>query len=221
MHVSSQEMLLRLLVALLLSGAVGLQRSFTGKAAGMRTHVLVGVGAAIFTLVSVQAFAGGSGSPDRVAAQIVSGIGFIAGGVILKERGAIHGLTTAAGLWAVASLGMAAGAGLYLLGVAGAVVVLLTLIALRYVELELPRRQLRTWELQTTLPGDRELVALEASLAAQHVRHSLREMRHAETIRAVYMLQIPRDQHPTSLNRLLFDAGASTITWRADGDLEA
>jgi putative Mg2+ transporter-C (MgtC) family protein len=219
MHLATSEILLRLLVALVLSGAVGLQRSITGKVAGMRTHVLVGVGAAIFTLVSAEAFA--SGSPDRIAAQIVTGVGFIAGGVILKERGAVHGLTTAAGLWAVASLGMAAGAGLYVLSVAGAAAVLMTFIVLRYVELGLPRRRLKTWELRITLRADRGPAALESTLAAQLPYHQLQELRRTDTTCVVYKVRLPHDRDPDALTQALLDAGASTITWATDGDLEA
>jgi putative Mg2+ transporter-C (MgtC) family protein len=221
MHLATSEILLRLLVALVLSGAVGLQRAVTGKVAGIRTHVLVGVGAAIFTLVSIEAFSVRGGSPDRIAAQIVTGIGFIAGGVILKERGTIRGLTTAAGLWAVASLGMAAGAGLFFLSAVGAAVVLATLIGLRYVELGLPRRQLTIWQLRVTLPGERGPAALESALAAQHARHWLQELCRADTIGVVYKVELPHDQNPDTLTQALIDAGASTITWSTEGDLEA
>src|SRR5437764_4635544 len=145
--ISTQEIIVRLLVALGLSGVVGLQRALTGKAAGMRTHILVGVGAALFTLVSGYAFHTTASNADRIAAQIVSGIGFIGGGAILKDRGAIKGLTTAAGLWSAAALGMAAGAGLYFMGVATAVIILLTLVVLRRVELRLPRRSRERWSI--------------------------------------------------------------------------
>src|SRR5581483_1708521 len=143
--ITTQEIAIRLLAACLFCGAVGLQRALTGKAAGMRTHILVGVGSALFTLISGYAFHTTASNADRIAAQIVSGIGFIGGGAILKERGAIKGLTTAAGLWAAAALGMAAGAGLYVMGAAGAVIILLTLVALRRVELRFPRRALEVW----------------------------------------------------------------------------
>jgi len=148
---SWQEVLLRLLAALLFCGAVGVQRYFAGKAAGVRTHILVGLGAAIFTLVSGYAFHTTASNADRIAAQIVSGIGFIGGGAILKEGGAIKGLTTAAGLWAVASLGMAAGAGLYTIGALGMAVMLLTLALLRHVEYYIPRRIAELWSIEVTL----------------------------------------------------------------------
>jgi putative Mg2+ transporter-C (MgtC) family protein len=83
--ISTSEVVIRLLVALLFCGAVGVQRCLAGKAAGVRTHVLVGMGAAIFTLISGYAFHTTPANADRIAAQVVSGIGFIGGGAILKE----------------------------------------------------------------------------------------------------------------------------------------
>ena len=115
------DTLLRLAVAALLGGAIGLERELDEKAAGLRTHMLVASGAALFTLVSAYGFAGilgQSGShvlvrldPSRIAAQIVTGIGFLGAGVIFRQGFTIRGLTTAASLWLVAAIGMAAGAG--------------------------------------------------------------------------------------------------------------
>jgi len=122
-----QEVLLRLGLALVFCGTVGVERFLAGKAAGVRTHILVGMGAALFTLISGYAFHTTAANADRIAAQVVSGIGFIGGGAILKEGASIRGLTTAAGLWAVAALGMAAGAGLYSIGALGTAVILVTL----------------------------------------------------------------------------------------------
>jgi putative Mg2+ transporter-C (MgtC) family protein len=95
--------------------------------AGFRTHALVGLGAAIFTVVSAFAFPGPLSDPTRIAAQIVTGVGFLGGGAILHYRGSVKGLTTAASLWAVAAVGMAAGAGLYVIAVGGAVMVIVAL----------------------------------------------------------------------------------------------
>jgi len=99
------------MAALLFCGGVGLERYLAGKAAGLRTHVLVGMGAALFTLISGYAFGTTASNADRIAAQVVSGIGFIGGGAILRDRGEIHGLTTAAGIWATAAVGIAVGVG--------------------------------------------------------------------------------------------------------------
>jgi len=109
-----------LLIALLLSTGIGLERELRQKSAGMRTHTLVGVGSALFTLVSKCGFTDVLGhsislDPARVAAQVVTGIGFIGGGLIFVHRGAVTGLTTAAAVWLTAAVGMAAGAGLPLL----------------------------------------------------------------------------------------------------------
>ncbi|MFC6932417.1 MgtC/SapB family protein [Actinomadura yumaensis] len=112
-----------LLLALVLSAAIGLERGLRNKSAGLRTHTLVGVGAALFMLVSKYGFDNVPGQnvafdPSRVAAQIVSGIGFIGGGLIFVRRDAVRGLTTAAVVWVTAAVGMAAGGGLPVLAVA-------------------------------------------------------------------------------------------------------
>jgi putative Mg2+ transporter-C (MgtC) family protein len=128
------EPLLRLTAALVLGAAIGWEREVERMPAGFRTHALVALGAAIFTVVSALAFAGPQTDPTRIAAQIVTGIGFLGGGAILHYQGSVRGLTTAASLWSVAAIGMAAGAGLYLLAVGGTILVLVTLVLLERVE---------------------------------------------------------------------------------------
>lgn len=115
-------MLVRLLMAALLGSFVGYERERTGKPAGLRTHGMVGLGAALFTVVSLQGFGLGSDS-SRVAAMIVSGIGFIGAGAILHERGGVQGLTTAASLWATAAIGMAVGVGMFSMSIATTILV--------------------------------------------------------------------------------------------------
>jgi len=136
------EVLLRLFVAAALGGAVGLERELRERQAGLRTHLVVAVGAALFTLVSAYGFRsfGGSVDPSRIAAQIVSGIGFLGAGAIIRQGLSVRGLTTAASLWLVAAIGMASGAGYWegaLIATAGA---LLTLGPLRVVAFRLLRR---------------------------------------------------------------------------------
>lgn len=104
------DLLFALIAAVFLGGAVGLEREIHGKAAGLRTNILICVGATLFTQLSIS-LAGTSGDPSRVAAQIVTGVGFIGAGTILRERGALTGLTSAATIWLVAAIGMAIGAG--------------------------------------------------------------------------------------------------------------
>jgi len=122
------EMVLRLLLAAALGASIGYQRERAGKPAGLRTHVLISVGAALFTIASLYAF-GAAADPARVAAGIVAGIGFLgAGAIIRRDEGLVAGLTTAATIWAVAGIGLAAGAGLYLISVVTAAIALITLL---------------------------------------------------------------------------------------------
>ena len=122
------EMVLRLLLAAALGAAIGYQRERAGKTAGLRTHILICAGAALFTIGSLYGF-GGAADPARVAAGVVAGIGFLGAGAILHRQGGIvEGLTTAATIWAVAAIGLAAGAGLYIISAVTAVVVLIVLL---------------------------------------------------------------------------------------------
>ena len=132
-------MLGRLLLAALCSGLIGYERETAQKSAGLRTHTLVGVGAAVFSIASIIGFEG----PDesRVAAQIVTGIGFLGAGPIFRDGALVTGLTTAAGLWVAASIGMAAGSGTYWLAAIGTIVTLATLYGLRAVDAAIRRRK--------------------------------------------------------------------------------
>jgi putative Mg2+ transporter-C (MgtC) family protein len=135
------ELALRLTVGLALGAIIGFERELHRQPAGFRTHSLVALGAALFTIISAYGFAGGATDPGRIAAQVVSGIGFIGAGTVLQYRGHIRGLTTAASLWAVAAIGMATGAGLYVLAVVGTLLILVVLALLDRVE-ALARRRL-------------------------------------------------------------------------------
>jgi putative Mg2+ transporter-C (MgtC) family protein len=135
LNISDGELLLRLGLTVALCGAIGLERETRGQVAGLRTHILVGLGAALFTLVSAYAFdAGDPGvtvDPTRIAAQIVTGIGFLGAGAIIRQGLSVRGLTTAATLWVVAAIGMAAGAGYYGAAVLATALVLVSLWPLR------------------------------------------------------------------------------------------
>ena len=120
------EMILRLLLATALGAIVGYQRERANKPAGLRTHTLICVGAALFTLASIYGF--GEADPARIAAGIVAGIGFLGAGAIIRTREHLVGLTTAATIWSVAAIGLAAGAGLYILSAITTAVVLIILL---------------------------------------------------------------------------------------------
>jgi putative Mg2+ transporter-C (MgtC) family protein len=121
------EMVLRLLLAKFLGAVVGFQREYSGKEAGLRTNILICLGSALFTVLSIYAFPGSD--PSRIAAGIATGIGFIGAGVILHRLGGeVVGLTSAATIWAVAAIGMAAGAGMYYIAPAATILVTITLL---------------------------------------------------------------------------------------------
>jgi putative Mg2+ transporter-C (MgtC) family protein len=135
------ELAMRLAAGLVLGAVIGFERELHHQPAGFRTHSLVALGAALFTIVSAYAFVGPTVDPTRIAAQIVSGIGFIGAGTILQHRGSVRGLTTAASLWAVAAIGTAAGAGLLVMAVVGTALILVVLALLDRFE-EFARRRL-------------------------------------------------------------------------------
>jgi len=121
------EIVLRLLLATFLGAVIGFQREMSGKEAGLRTNMLISLGSALFTVLSIYAFSGSD--PSRIAASIATGIGFIGAGVILHQGGGeVIGLTSAATIWAVAAIGMAAGAGMYYIAPAATVLVTVTLM---------------------------------------------------------------------------------------------
>src|SRR3954447_8172381 len=133
---SEAQLVLRLLLAAGLTGALGIERELTEQPAGVRTHMLVGMGAALFAIVSAYGFAAlsptpGSAAafdPTRIAAQIVVGIGFLGAGVIVKSGGSVRGLTTAASFWITAAIGTAAGFGMILIALATTVITLVALV---------------------------------------------------------------------------------------------
>ena len=151
------DLALRLTVGLVLGAIIGFERELHRQPAGFRTHSLVSLGAALFTVVSAFGFSGDLADPTRIAAQIVSGIGFIGAGTILQYRGHIRGLTTAASLWSVAAIGTAAGAGLYVVAVVGTLLILVILSLLDNLE-RFARRRLNlppdSYELPEREPDD-------------------------------------------------------------------
>ena len=122
----AQEDLIRLGVSLVIGGLIGAEREYHGKSAGLRTMIMICVGSALFTMVSGRV--GGSG--DRIAANIVNGIGFLGAGIIFRENNRVKGLTTAATVWAVSALGMCVGAGHYDIALVGFVFILGSLLLL-------------------------------------------------------------------------------------------
>jgi putative Mg2+ transporter-C (MgtC) family protein len=138
--ISNQQIVLRLVASAALGSMVGLERSRREWAPGLRTHMLVCLGACLFMIVSAFGFGDVLGTanvvldPSRIAAQVVSGIGFLGAGAIIMRREMVHGLTTAAGIWAVAAVGLAVGAGLFLAAVVATALMLAILFAMKPLE---------------------------------------------------------------------------------------
>jgi putative Mg2+ transporter-C (MgtC) family protein len=130
---SDLELIQRLLLAGAIGGLLGAERELRRKSAGFRTNILIALGAAIFTIGSLT-LAPGIGDPTRIAAQIVTGIGFLGAGAILRNRDGVHGLTTAATVWVNAALGVAAGGGQFHLAIIGGAIVLAVLLVLGPIE---------------------------------------------------------------------------------------
>ena len=146
--VPNWELILRLLLALGLGAALGVERESRNKNAGTRTHALVALGAALFTVSGVFLGPGALTDRSRIAAQVVSGIGFIGGGAILRSGLTVTGITTAASLWVAASFGVAAGVGLYWVAAAGGLFTFVTILGLgRIADLVLRRRGLMSLEM--------------------------------------------------------------------------
>ena len=144
----------RLVVAMVLGGIVGLEREYRAKDAGFRTHFLVALGSALFTLISMYGFAEGVRETSRVAAQAVSGIGFLGAGIIVLQRNVIRGLTTAAGLWVTAAIGMACGVGKFYMA---ALVTVLMLVGLELLSHFIPHVGASSVHLSFSSPSRKEI----------------------------------------------------------------
>jgi len=178
---SPTDVIIRLLVAALLGSLIGLERERRHWTAGLRTHMLVCVGAALFMIVSAYGFADALKNPNvvldpsRVAAQVVSGIGFLGAGTILLRREVIRGLTTAASLWTVAAIGLASGGGLYFAAVSATVLILVILMGLKPLERRfvVRREQLRSLlvlvDSRITSPVDVEAALVKCGVWVQHI----------------------------------------------------
>lgn len=135
---TQSELIKRLLLAGAIGGLLGAEREMRRKPAGFRTNILIGLGCAVFTIVSMSI---SSANPDRIAAQIVTGVGFLGAGAIMREQGGgVHGITTAATAWVNAALGTAAGAGQYTLALIGGVITLAVLAILGPIEASIEKK---------------------------------------------------------------------------------
>ena len=203
------EVLVRVVLAGVLGGAIGAEREIREREAGLRTHMLVAVGAALFTIVSAYAWAdfqfstreGITFDPTRIAAQVVTGIGFLGAGAIIRQGLSIRGLTTAASLWVVAAIGMASGAGYYSAAVITTVLVLVSLWPLRIVAFRLFER---------IRPGE---LRLEVELRANEAPSVLLDALEGQNVAVrAFELEDARDRRRVVLEVRLAEARPEAVT---------
>lgn len=168
------EMALKLILSCVLGGLIGLERGWRGKPAGMRTLILICFGSTLITIVSYEMVKSGQeilGDPARLAANIITGIGFLGAGTILQSRGGVHGLTTAATLWVTAALGISIGAGFYLLSAGSTLFILLVLTVFKRIEDEMEAKEtLYSLSLRSTYPLENETILSKFQIANAHVQ---------------------------------------------------
>ncbi|HSG81788.1 MAG TPA: MgtC/SapB family protein [Gemmatimonadota bacterium] len=210
------DLLGRLALATLLGGVIGLEREIHGKPAGLRTNILICVGAALLMELSRSTAAAavvGPADPGRIAAQVVSGIGFIGAGTILVLRGSVVGLTTAATLWVVAAIGLAVGARAYVPAVGTTTLVVVTLILLGRIESYLSVRR-RSSDLEVTTDPNPEVLEMIVGHLREHglsVRPEKVE-KQRERFRASYVVVGPTRKRDAALHKLAVMAGVRRIT---------
>ena len=171
--ISESIMILRIMISAILSGLIGFERERHGRAAGLRTHILVGIGATLVTLASINVALIYKddlvADPSRIAAAIITGIGFLGAGTIMRFRASVRGLTTAASLWAVAGLGLAVGLGMYLATIFTTAIMLASLFYLSKLERSFIRRDWYKVLSIETLGGPTQLEEIRSTLSDYNV----------------------------------------------------
>lgn len=195
---------LPILFSVLVGGIIGIEREYQLKSAGLRTMILVTLGACIFTMLSMNL--GETGSPDRIAANIITGIGFVGAGVIFKEENRVSGLTTAVTIWICAALGMTIGAGYYQEATIGSVVVFLLLIMFKYIQNIIDRISTR-YTYQITLPYEDGVMEKYEDLFKENHLKSIRwkQVRNGEKYTIIWRVQGAAKNHEICSKILLND----------------
>ncbi len=202
------EDIVRLFLSLALGGLIGSERELRDKAAGFRTLMFICAGSTLFTIFSARLAQSSGADPTRIAAQIVSGMGFLGAGVILRERGEIHGLTTAATIWLTAALGMGVGGGQFLFSTLATAVILLALFVFPALEGLMNRiSQVRTY--QVTTPASQETYnALCSRLRVHRLRIiSEHRARHGESMVCTWTVSGRQKDHEAMIRELFEDMG--------------
>jgi putative Mg2+ transporter-C (MgtC) family protein len=217
----SQEVA-RLLLAAVLGGLIGFERQIKRRPAGLRTNMLICFGAALFTLLSGELASAFGGDKTRIASQIIPGIGFIGAGSILRDRGSVTGLTTAATIFAVASVGMACGGGMYLLAIVSTVLIVLCLVVLGSLETQFNLKAvLMHYSIVSDHPTDEMLEQVNAVLDEREKQmQGMRISRLDGKKKVLFSVEGTNSEHKELLERLRHYTGIDDITSSPERDVE-
>lgn len=206
------EILLRFLLASLWGGIVGIEREYRSKSAGFRTMTLISIGACFFTVMSLGI--GNPSSPDRIASNIVTGIGFLGAGVIFRGENQVSGITTAATIWAVAAVGMGIGAGYYLPAAFACIFILIILALLPYVETRIDRiNQTRRYIITTPFSVDM-INGIEQQFRQAHLKYKLtRQIKANDTLTLYWTVHGSALRHQQLIDGLLRDPGITRFEY--------
>ncbi len=222
---SSQQIIIRILLSVILSGLVGLEREKLRRPAGVRTHMLVGVGATLIILTSIYLVKSYPNvQVDRMGSQVISGIGFLGAGTIIRQGNTVQGLTTAAGLWAVACIGLAVGTGFYLGSIAATLMVLATLVVFKRIETQIMKKDKRLTVAITLLNEEgqvsriyRKLEELKVNvMKIEFQEHGIEESDEFITIEMELRLQ-DYDMKNDIINKIISEDGVVSVSKNTGG----
>lgn len=206
------EILVRFLLAALWGGIVGAERQYRSKSAGFRTMIMISMGACFFTMMSV--LIGEGSNPDRIASNIVTGIGFLGAGVIFRGENRINGITTAATIWAVAAVGMGIGSGFYFASACASILIVLILAALPYLENVIERmNQSRTYLI--TAPYAENLAPFyEKEIVSFHLRCRLiKQLKQDDQLQMIWETQGHAGNHETFIKHIIDQPGITRFEY--------
>lgn len=206
------EILIRFLLAAVWGGLVGLEREYRSKAAGFRTMIMISIGSCFFTIMSI--LIGTPGSPDRIASNIVTGIGFLGAGVIFRGETRVNGITTAATIWAVAAIGMGIGAGYYTSSAFSSVFILIVLAILPRIERRIDNyNQYRMYKIQCAYSPEIK-AHFEAILQESRLRYSLvNELKEGNRLSVTWQVNGHLADHRKLTDVLMNDALADRVEY--------
>lgn len=204
-EVNLENSIFKLILSMILGIAVGMERKRKGQVAGVRTFALISMGACMAMLLSIyvpQEYLGlKNGDPGRIAAQVVTGVGFLGGGAMIHMRGSVRGLTTAAGIWMVATIGMSVGVGMYLVAIVGTLLILVTLVSLE------------VWEHRRRIGQESKVISVKINKVGVDVDEYKRVLKANEVHISTFYMQSNYDENVTEFNFV--------VMYRKDVDLQS